>query len=60
MMMETWPRDIGHTTSRKVRHDAIGVRWKIVMLDAAGIDVALLDPIPAYNRHPQLLTQFLR
>ena len=36
----------------KVRHNPIGLRGELVVLDPKGVDVALFDLIAAYDRHP--------
>jgi len=57
-------RDITHKilirkTEEKVGDQAIGVRWKLVVFDAVGVDVALFDLIAAYHWHPQAFPKLL-
>ena len=41
----------------KIGDYAIGVRRKLIVLDAMGIDIALLDLVATDNRHPQPLSE---
>jgi hypothetical protein len=43
----------------KIGNDAIGIWWKLVMLDAECRYVPFFDLVAAYDRHPQTLTEFL-
>ena len=46
-----------HDFKEQIGDQAIGIRWELVVLNAVGVDVSLLDLIAAYNRHPQELAQ---
>ena len=48
-----------HHFEEKVGDQAIGVRWKLVVFDAEGVDIPFFDLIAAYNRHPKAFPEFL-
>ena len=35
----------------------IGVRWKLIVLDTMGVDIALLNLVATDNRHPQSFSE---
>ena len=48
-----------HYLEEEIGDYAIGGRWKLIVLDAMGVDIALLDFVATDDRHPQSFSEFL-
>lgn len=48
-----------HYLEEEISNHTIGVRWKLIVLDAMGVDIALLDLVATDDRHPQSFSEFL-
>ena len=47
-----------HYLEEEIGDHTIGVRWKLIVLDAMGVDIALLDLVATDNWHPQSFSEF--
>ena len=50
---------LAHYLEEEIGDHTIGVRWKLIVLDAMGVDIALLDLVATDDRHPQSLSESL-
>lgn len=48
-----------HYLKEEIGDHAVGVRWKLIVLDAIGVDIALLDLVTTDDRHPQSFSEYL-